>query len=67
MIDHLGVQVADVDGSLAWYLRAFGPIGLREALRFPVEEDASPAPAVTDGKGTPGGPEQPQPSPPGPA
>ena len=38
MIDHLGVQVADVDGSLAWYLRAFGPIGLREALRFPVED-----------------------------
>jgi hypothetical protein len=34
----------------------------------PAEEDASPAPAVTDGKsGTPGGPEQPQPSPPGPA
>jgi hypothetical protein len=30
--------------------------------------DASPAPAVTDGKsGTPGGPEQPQPHPPGPA
>jgi small-conductance mechanosensitive channel len=32
----------------------------------PVEEDASPAPAVTDGKsGAPGGPEQPQPGPPG--
>ena len=37
MIDHLGVQVADVDGSLAWYLRALGPVGLREAMRFPVE------------------------------
>jgi small-conductance mechanosensitive channel len=34
----------------------------------PGEEDASPAPAVADGKsGTPGGPEQPQPRPPGPA
>ena len=33
----------------------------------PNEQDASPAPAVADGKsGTPGGPEQPQPSPPGP-
>ncbi len=38
MIDHLGVQVADVDASLAFYLRAFGPIGLREAMRFPVED-----------------------------
>jgi small-conductance mechanosensitive channel len=34
----------------------------------PDEEDAGPAPAVTDGKsGTPGGPEQPQPRPLGPA
>jgi catechol 2,3-dioxygenase-like lactoylglutathione lyase family enzyme len=37
MIDHLGIQVADVDASLAWYLRALGPVGLREAMRFPVE------------------------------
>lgn len=36
MIDHLGVQVADVDASVAWYLRALGPVGLREAMRFPV-------------------------------
>ncbi len=36
MIDHLGVQAADVDASLAFYLRAFGPIGVREAMRFPV-------------------------------
>lgn len=35
MIDHLGVQVADVDASLAFYLRVFEPIGLREAIRFP--------------------------------
>ncbi|MGH3228149.1 MAG: mechanosensitive ion channel domain-containing protein [Streptosporangiaceae bacterium] len=34
----------------------------------PDKEDASPAPVVVDGKsGTPGGPEQPQPRPPGPA
>jgi small-conductance mechanosensitive channel len=33
----------------------------------PGEDDGTPAPAVSDGKsGTPGGPEQPQPSPPGP-
>jgi small-conductance mechanosensitive channel len=34
----------------------------------PAEEDGTPAPAVTDGKpGTPSGPEQPRPAPPGPA
>jgi catechol 2,3-dioxygenase-like lactoylglutathione lyase family enzyme len=35
MIDHMGVQVADVEASLAFYLSAFGPIGMREAMRFP--------------------------------
>jgi catechol 2,3-dioxygenase-like lactoylglutathione lyase family enzyme len=35
MIDHIGVQVADVEASLAFYLRIFGPIGMREAMRFP--------------------------------
>lgn len=35
MIDHIGVQVADVEASLAFYLRAFAPIGMREAMRFP--------------------------------
>ncbi len=36
MIDHVGVQVSDVEASLAFYLGAFGPIGMREAMRFPV-------------------------------
>ncbi|TNC27757.1 VOC family protein [Amycolatopsis alkalitolerans] len=36
MLDHLGVQVADVDASLAFYLHVFGPIGVREAMRHPV-------------------------------
>ena len=36
MIDHLGVQVADVEASLAFYLTSFEPIGLREIMRFPV-------------------------------
>ncbi len=35
MLDHIGIQVADVDASLAFYLRAFAPIGMREVLRFP--------------------------------
>ena len=36
MLDHLGVQVADVDASLDFYLRTFAPIGLRELMRYPV-------------------------------
>ncbi|HEY5361137.1 MAG TPA: VOC family protein [Streptosporangiaceae bacterium] len=35
MIDHLGLQVADVPASLDFYLRAFAAIGMREAVRFP--------------------------------
>lgn len=35
MIDHLGVQVADVQASTAFYLSAFAPIGMREVARFP--------------------------------
>ncbi|HWD01773.1 MAG TPA: VOC family protein [Amycolatopsis sp.] len=37
MLDHLGIQVADVEASLAFYLRVFGPLGLREALRIPLD------------------------------
>src|SRR5215469_5114216 len=35
MIDHCGVQVADVKASLDFYLRAFAPIGMTEAMRIP--------------------------------
>jgi catechol 2,3-dioxygenase-like lactoylglutathione lyase family enzyme len=35
MIDHIGVQVADVEASLTFYLKAFAPLGMREAVRFP--------------------------------
>jgi catechol 2,3-dioxygenase-like lactoylglutathione lyase family enzyme len=35
MIDHIAVQVADVEASLAFYLRVFAPIGMREAMRYP--------------------------------
>jgi catechol 2,3-dioxygenase-like lactoylglutathione lyase family enzyme len=35
MIDHIGIQVAEVEASLDFYLRTFAPIGLREMLRFP--------------------------------
>jgi catechol 2,3-dioxygenase-like lactoylglutathione lyase family enzyme len=36
VLDHVGVQVADVETSVAFYLQVFGPIGLRELMRFPV-------------------------------
>lgn len=35
MLDHLGVQVADVEAPLAFYLEVLPPIGMREAMRFP--------------------------------
>jgi catechol 2,3-dioxygenase-like lactoylglutathione lyase family enzyme len=38
MIDHLGIQVADVEASLAFYLRVFEPVGIREAMRFPHDD-----------------------------
>ncbi len=40
MLDHLGVQVADVEASLAFYLRTFAPIGMREVVRFPVGDSS---------------------------
>jgi catechol 2,3-dioxygenase-like lactoylglutathione lyase family enzyme len=38
MMDHTGIQVADVAASLDFYLRVFGPIGMRELMRFPQGE-----------------------------
>jgi catechol 2,3-dioxygenase-like lactoylglutathione lyase family enzyme len=37
MIDHLGIQAADVEAALEFYLRVFEPIGIREAIRFPYD------------------------------
>ena len=37
MLDHLGLQVADVDASVAFYLQVFAPLGFREVLRFPTD------------------------------
>jgi catechol 2,3-dioxygenase-like lactoylglutathione lyase family enzyme len=36
MLDHVGVQVADVEASVAFYLRTFAAIGMREVMRIPV-------------------------------
>jgi len=49
MIDHFGIQAADVETSLAFYLTAFAPIGLREVMRFPVDEGAVVGLAGPDG------------------
>jgi catechol 2,3-dioxygenase-like lactoylglutathione lyase family enzyme len=34
MLDHLALQVADVEASAAFYVRVFGPAGIREAMRM---------------------------------
>ncbi len=36
MFDHVGIQAADVDAAVAFYLEVFGPIGFSEAARYPV-------------------------------
>ena len=35
MLDHIGLQVANVEASLALYLRTFASIGMHEVMRFP--------------------------------
>ena len=35
MLDHLALQVADVDAAATFYTRVFAPCGVRELLRFP--------------------------------
>ena len=50
LLDHLGVQVADVDASVGFYLRTFAPLGLREALRFPVGDSWAVGLSGRDGK-----------------
>ncbi len=37
MLDHLGIQVADVEASAAFYLDVFAPVGMREIMRFPTD------------------------------
>jgi catechol 2,3-dioxygenase-like lactoylglutathione lyase family enzyme len=34
MLDHLGIQVGDVEASLAFYVRTFAAIGMHEVMRF---------------------------------
>src|SRR5665648_1240 len=34
MLDHLAIQVADVDAAASFYQRVLAPLGIREAMRF---------------------------------
>lgn len=36
MLDHLALQVADVDAATGWFLRLLAPLGVREALSYDV-------------------------------
>lgn len=49
MISHFGIQVADVEASLAFYLRTFAPIGMREVMRHPVGDAIAVGLAGPDG------------------
>lgn len=40
MLDHLGVQVADVEASASFYRSLLAPLGIAEGVRFPVGESA---------------------------
>jgi catechol 2,3-dioxygenase-like lactoylglutathione lyase family enzyme len=35
MIDHIGIQVTDLDASVAFYSRALAPLGYALVMRFP--------------------------------
>jgi catechol 2,3-dioxygenase-like lactoylglutathione lyase family enzyme len=35
MLDHVGIQVRDVEASVSFYLNVFAPLGFAEAMRFP--------------------------------
>ena len=50
MIDHLGLQVADVDAAATFYLRTFAAIGLQEIMRFPVGDSHYVGMGGSDGK-----------------
>src|SRR5690242_1912668 len=52
MLDHVGVQVADVEASVAFYLRTFAAIGMREVMRIPVADTVHVG--LADDTGVPG-------------
>lgn len=49
MLDHLGLQVTDVETSLSFYTEVFAPIGVREVMRFPQGDSLVVGLGNTDG------------------
>jgi catechol 2,3-dioxygenase-like lactoylglutathione lyase family enzyme len=49
MFDHIGLEVADVQASLEFYLTAFAPVGMREVVRIPTGDSFVVALATADG------------------
>ena len=52
MLDHIGLQARDVEASLAFYLRTFAAIGMREAMRFPAGDSIVAGLSGPDGTAT---------------
>jgi catechol 2,3-dioxygenase-like lactoylglutathione lyase family enzyme len=52
MLDHIGLQVQDVEKSLDFYLRTFAALGMREIMRFPSGETIVAGLGGPDGRAT---------------
>ena len=52
MLDHIGLQARDVEASLAFYLRTFAVVGMREAMRFPAGDSIVAGLSGPDGTAT---------------
>jgi catechol 2,3-dioxygenase-like lactoylglutathione lyase family enzyme len=52
MLDHLGVQAADVAAARDFYLRAFGPIGMQEIMSFDTPDGLAVGLGGPDGQPT---------------
>ena len=50
MLDHLGIQVQDVDASVSFYLNVFASLGFTEAMRFPAGDTFAVGIAGPNGK-----------------
>lgn len=49
MLDHISIQVADVDAATDFYLDAFGPLGFRQAMRYDSEQGSAVGLSGEDG------------------
>ena len=49
MLDHVSIQVTDIDAATAFYLDVFGPLGFRQAMRFDGDEGTAVGISGSDG------------------